>query len=144
MDEMAPNRYDHALREGAWGQNKKSRRATPKQPGRNQEHHKLPAGAPRAGLNLTQLDSESVSVQGIRGAQGRADAHPCKPSSGSTIQAPGLGLCYLRTRGQAACAAQITTDVVKDLIFGFLYFFFAIYKYTHPLKTVNLNFRLLG
>jgi hypothetical protein len=71
MDGMAPNRYDHALREDARGQNKKSLRATPKQPGRSQEHHKLPAaGASRAGWNLTQLDSESVSVEGIRGGAG--------------------------------------------------------------------------
>jgi hypothetical protein len=43
-------------------ENKKSLRATPKQPGRNQEYHKLPAGASRAGWDLAQLGSESVSV----------------------------------------------------------------------------------
>jgi hypothetical protein len=64
--------------EDARGQKKKGLRVTPKQPGRNQEHHKLPAGAPSAGWSLSQLGSESVSVDGIRGRE-RADAYvyPC-------------------------------------------------------------------
>jgi hypothetical protein len=67
MDGMARNSYDNALREDAREQNKKSLlRATPKQPGRNQEHHQLPAGAPRAGWDLSHLGSESVSVEGIQ------------------------------------------------------------------------------
>jgi hypothetical protein len=62
---------------GGWGLNTRQLKA-------GKQHHKLPAGASCAGWNLTRLDSESVSVEGIGGGGDRADAYPCTKANSSS------------------------------------------------------------